>query len=230
MSARLGRGRDWAVAAVVLVPVVLNWPVNNRRGQPEAQLPRVFGVELLRPLPLNTVLFVAGDNDTYPLWYLQQVENVRRDVVVITIPLLGAGWYRDELHRRYGLSDPSSIAEWRGTRDAIARISALAVEQGRDVATDVSVSPPDRAAAGSGWAFWGLVYVRATRPGMTVDERRVQTAAENAGEALALGESLSALDDTPRYIRSLLQCPSIALADSGRASPSALLASTCNFR
>ena len=230
VSARLGRARRWAVVAIALVPVVLNWPVNNRRGQPESHLPRAFAAELLRPLPLNTVLFVAGDNDTYPLWYLQQVENVRRDVVVITIPLLGAGWYRDELHRRHGLAELSSVEPWRGTRDAIARISALAVAKGRDVAADVSVASTDRAAAGAGWTLWGMVYLRATRPGITVDERRVRTAAENAGAALALGESPSALDDTPRYIRSLLQCPSIALADSGGTGPSELLASTCNFR
>lgn len=230
LSARAGRWRPAAVFGVALIPVALNWPIGNRRSEPEATLPRAFGAELLRPLPLNTVLFVAGDNDTYPLWYLQQVEKTRPDVAIVTIPLLGADWYRNELHRRHGIADPAAVAPWRGTRDAIARISALAVKKGRDVAADVSVQAGDRAAAGAGWRFWGFVYMRAESQGLEVDARRTRAAAENALALLALGPSRSSLDDTARYIRSLLMCPAAALADSGGATRSELLASTCNFR
>ena len=66
-------------------------------------MPREVAKALLSNLPQRSVLFVAGDNDTYPLWYAQQVEHTRRDVTVVTLPLLAAGWYGDELDRRDSL-------------------------------------------------------------------------------------------------------------------------------
>jgi hypothetical protein len=175
-------------------------------------------------------MFTAGDNDTYPLWYLQQVEGMRRDVVVITIPLLGANWYRDELHRRWRIADPSSVAPWRGTHDAIARIAQLATARGLPVAVDVSVLATDRNAAGSGWELQGLSYVRTSGAGLTRDVRRLRLAAQDAQAGLLLGAPTGALDYTPRYVWRLLQCPGAALADSAGGPPPPLLATSCNFR
>lgn len=230
VARRFGPARDWAVVVVAAVAIVCNWPMTNRRGQPESRLPRAFAASLLRPLPPKSVLFVAGDNDTYPLWYLQQVEQFRPDIVVVTIPLLGADWYRDELHRRHRLADPAAVRPWRGTRDAIARISELSVALGRDVVVDVSVSAGDRGAAGSGWRYWGLVYLRTGTPGLTRDARRIEQTATDVAAALAWGSPRGTIDDTPQYIRSLLRCPVAAEAGVVEGPLFALLASTCNFR
>ena len=59
-----------------------------------------FARNLISPLPPRAILLTNGDNDTLPLWYLQQVEGVRRDVEVVNLPLSNSGWYVAQLRRR----------------------------------------------------------------------------------------------------------------------------------
>ena len=88
---------------VAALPIVLNWDAVSRRHEPGASEPLAVARALLGAAPLDAVLFVAGDNDTYPLWYAQEVERLRRDVTVVTLPLLPARWYVEELERRHQL-------------------------------------------------------------------------------------------------------------------------------
>src|SRR5262249_3747584 len=85
------------------IPMVLNWAAVRRRAADESSLPRRWAEALLESTPRHGVLFVSGDNDTYPLWYSQQVNGVRPDVAVVTIPLLATRWYRNEIARRRDL-------------------------------------------------------------------------------------------------------------------------------
>ena len=89
-----------AVATVLLtlsVPVVLateNWDDHDRSGR---YMARDIGRNYLNTAPKNAIIINYGDNDTFPLWYCQEVEGVRKDVRVMNSSYLGGEWYVDEM-------------------------------------------------------------------------------------------------------------------------------------
>lgn len=224
--------------AAAAMPIVLNWPVVNRRAEPEASLPRQFAFALLDPLPSRAVLFVAGDNDTYPLWYAQQVEARRRDVTVVTIPLLAAPWYVDELNRRAGLGTGDRIQP--ASREA-GRVAADARASGRPVATALTVTPEDRVQLSDSWQVIGLVAVDNTSgissairrnnqsQVISIDSQSVRSTAARI-EAWRRGRWPKAQPDPiSDYFARVLTCPSLVLSPP---SPTrrASLDSLCNLR
>ena len=95
--------RSGVVAAVVTllltasVPVVLaaeNWDDHDRSGR---YMARDIGRNYLNTAPKNAIIINYGDNDTFPLWYCQEVEGVRKDVRVMNSSYLGGEWYVDEM-------------------------------------------------------------------------------------------------------------------------------------
>jgi hypothetical protein len=92
--------RSWLVASPVLalccLPFVGNWGASTRRGDTTT---RDFAHDLLNSLEPYAIVVTVGDNDTFPLWYAQEVEGVRRDVVVANTSLLNTDWYVRQLIR-----------------------------------------------------------------------------------------------------------------------------------
>jgi hypothetical protein len=141
--ARLGSGWSLAGIFVAALPFILNEPATNRSARPAATAALDSARRILLPAPERAVVFAYGDNDTYPVWFAQRVENTRRDVTVVTIPLLGAGWYRAELARRDSLLGKDYVAGWRGSTPTMDAICAAAKKAGRPViATVVRDRPP----------------------------------------------------------------------------------------
>ncbi|MGW8281967.1 MAG: glycosyltransferase family 117 protein, partial [Gemmatimonadota bacterium] len=85
---------------IALIPLVLNFQLADRRGDYSA---RDWAYNLLQSVEPYSILFTNGDNDTFPLWYLQEVEGIRRDVTVIVHSYLGTKWYPKQLR---GLTAP----------------------------------------------------------------------------------------------------------------------------
>ncbi|HVZ77139.1 MAG TPA: DUF2723 domain-containing protein [Gemmatimonadaceae bacterium] len=83
--------------ALAFIPLFANWTWASRAGQTDT---RDFAVDLLNSVEPYGVLVVVGDNDTFPLWYAQEVEGVRKDVVIANTSLLNTDWYTRQLIRR----------------------------------------------------------------------------------------------------------------------------------
>lgn len=81
---------------IPLMPLVINYSTADRSQDYTA---REWAYNLLQSVPPYSVLFTGGDNDTFPLWYLQEVEDVRQDVAVGVSPYLGTHWYGSYLKR-----------------------------------------------------------------------------------------------------------------------------------
>jgi hypothetical protein len=226
----------WAGVAVAALPLVLNWRAADRQREPGASLPNAFARVTLETAPANAVLFVAGDNDTYPLWYAQVANEVRRDVTLVTVPLLGATWYRVELARRSGLYDSTRASGWRGAGVELADIAGRASRAGRPVLAAVALEPVDRAALGDAWSFRGLSYARAragSAAGPLIDVPAVDSTIARI-ELLLAGPADPSLVAEPaaRYLISLLACPALAkqAAEGSAGDTTRLLDSRCNFR
>ncbi len=82
------------VLAVVLIPLVFNWAWATRAGD---YATRDWAYNLLMSVEPYGVIFTNGDNDTFPLWYLQEVEGVRQDVTVVVGQYLYTDWYPKQL-------------------------------------------------------------------------------------------------------------------------------------
>ncbi len=233
LARRLGRGSGVGVAVAAL-PIALNWSAVTRRHEPEASLPTRWATGLLGATPRNAVLLAAGDNDTYPLWYAQEVLGVRRDVRVVTLPLMPAGWYRAELHRRGDLLPAPKPGDWRGDDLSEAAIVVQRAEgEGRAVAVSVLVPAADRETLGRVWTANGLVFVldtataRAGAREIALDATAARTlAAFGAGGANGVRESTDPADG---YFEALLGCPGYLLRRAA-GPPSASLDSLCNFQ
>ena len=93
------------VLALALVPLVANWTSASRTGQ---SFTRDWAADLLSSVEPNGVIITNGDNDSFPLWYVQAVEGLRPDVTVALVPYLQMEWYARQLNARtrlWNLSD-----------------------------------------------------------------------------------------------------------------------------
>jgi len=102
-------------AICLLVPVLMatqNWDDHDRSKRYTA---RDFAKNYLNSCAPNAILFTNGDNDTFPLWYVQDVEGYRTDVRVVNLSLLNTDWYIEQMRRKAWDSDgiPQRLPEYK---------------------------------------------------------------------------------------------------------------------
>ncbi|MFI5222387.1 MAG: DUF2723 domain-containing protein, partial [Bacteroidia bacterium] len=113
-----------SVASILGVPVLMgeqNWNDHDRSLRTTCL---DFAIDYLESCQKNAILFTNGDNDTYPLWYAQNVEGIRTDIRVINLSLLNTDWYADGLKNKVYDSEPVPFSMTpkqyvQGTRDYV---------------------------------------------------------------------------------------------------------------
>ncbi len=112
------------VLGLLMAPGIMakeGWDDHDRSSKYTA---RDFAIDYLESCAPNAILFTYGDNDTYPIWYVQEVENIRPDVRVVNLSLLGTDWYLRQMKEKVNQADglPISMADDKfvqGVRDII---------------------------------------------------------------------------------------------------------------
>ncbi len=112
------------VLSLALVPGILaaeNWDDHDRSGK---YMTRDYAIDYLESCAPNAILFTYGDNDTFPLWYVQEVEGVRPDIKIVNISYLGMDWYISQQQYKTNEADPvpfsfSNDKYYMGRMDAI---------------------------------------------------------------------------------------------------------------
>ncbi len=95
------------ILACPVLMAVQNWDDHDRSGR---YTTRDIGSNYLESCAPNSILFTYGDNDSFPLWYIQDVELVRTDVRVANLSYIQAGWYIDMMRQKAFESDPMPLS------------------------------------------------------------------------------------------------------------------------
>jgi hypothetical protein len=105
-----------ATLLAALVPFAANFTAASRAHGPAPRLAADFAYDLLNSVPPYGVLFTFGDNDTFPLWWAQEVGGIRQDVTIVCLALAQTNWYikqlRDNPARPF--DEAAAPAIWKG--------------------------------------------------------------------------------------------------------------------
>ncbi len=95
-----------ASALVLVAPLLMGFENYDDHSRADQYGARDYAANFLNSCEENAIIFTYGDNDTYPLWYAQEVEGIRTDVRVVNLSLIAVDWYIDLLRRQLNESAP----------------------------------------------------------------------------------------------------------------------------
>jgi len=105
-----------ALLLVALIPPVLNWREASRSRGADRTLAADLAYNLLNSVPPYGILLTYGDNDTFPLWWAQEVAGIRQDVTVVCLALAQTDWYMRQLRDNpiRDFDEAAAPAVWQG--------------------------------------------------------------------------------------------------------------------
>ena len=89
-----------ATALVLTAPLIMGFQNFDDHSRKHHKGSRDYASNFLNSCEQNAIIFTYGDNDTYPLWYAQEIEGIRTDVRVVNLSLIAVDWYIDQLRRK----------------------------------------------------------------------------------------------------------------------------------
>lgn len=121
----------------VLIPIKMLDANYHTHDRSRNWVPWDYSYNILQSTASNGILFTNGDNDTFPLWYLQDVEGVRRDVKIVNLSLLNTDWYVRQLKN----NDPYGVGTVK-IRIPDARINSTDLRPTQWSPTDITIPTP----------------------------------------------------------------------------------------
>ncbi len=105
---------------VLIAPLLMGFQNYDDHSRKDHYASRDYASNFLNSVEPNAIIFTYGDNDTYPLWYAQEVENIRRDVRVVNLSLIAVDWYINKLRSKVNDSAPLKLTlnedDYRGNK------------------------------------------------------------------------------------------------------------------
>lgn len=98
-----------SLIVVLSAPLLMGFENFDDHSRMEHLGSRDYASNFLNSCEENAIIFTYGDNDTYPLWYAQEVEGIRRDVRVVNLSLIAVDWYINKLRSKVNESDPIKL-------------------------------------------------------------------------------------------------------------------------
>ncbi|MBK9255906.1 MAG: DUF2723 domain-containing protein [Saprospiraceae bacterium] len=158
---------------VLSAPLIMGFQNFDDHSRKEHYASRDYASNFLNSVRPNSIIFTYGDNDTYPLWYAQEVEGIRRDVRVVNLSLIAVDWYINKLRNKVNDSAPIKLSlsedDYRGkNRNQIF----FANPDGEDLNRPINIFESFRMMKDPRYTYKGQTFVTSKKFFLPVDREK----------------------------------------------------------